>query len=178
MDKSIKSSTRRSHGKTSIQHIQLSAAEILTVAVVAAKYFQNHHEQQPAIGLHVASTQPHELTRAEPTLQTIREQGRSKTHPKELVADKAYDTVQSFARACGDVGSSRLFPPMSGVHARSPNAGVRCVPEQAIASVGRWNGASVGWTTVVVWWCVMSVICIYTKPSALSPSFYGALIEF
>lgn len=48
------------------------------------------------IGLLVASAQPHESTLAEATLQTIRVprrgRGRPKTRPKELVADKAYDS--------------------------------------------------------------------------------------
>lgn len=49
------------------------------------------------IGLHVASAQPHELTLAEATLQTIcvpQKRGRPKTRPKELVADKAYDSAE------------------------------------------------------------------------------------
>jgi transposase len=48
------------------------------------------------IGLHVDSAQPHEITLAEPTLQTIsvpRQRGRPRTRPKELVADKAYDSA-------------------------------------------------------------------------------------
>jgi transposase len=47
------------------------------------------------IGLHVSSAQPHESTLAEATLATIRvpqKRGRPKTRPKELVADKAYDS--------------------------------------------------------------------------------------
>ena len=49
------------------------------------------------IGLHVDSAQPHELTLAKPTLATIRvpkKRGRPKTRPKELVADKAYDSAE------------------------------------------------------------------------------------
>ena len=48
------------------------------------------------IGLHVDSAQPHEITLAEPTLLTIhvpQPRGRPKTRPKELVADKAYDSA-------------------------------------------------------------------------------------
>jgi transposase len=47
------------------------------------------------IGLHVDSAQPHELRLAEATLRTIAvpcRRGRPKTRPKELVADKAYDS--------------------------------------------------------------------------------------
>jgi transposase len=48
------------------------------------------------IGLYLASAQPHEITLAAPTLQTIRvpqKRGRPKSRPKELVADKAYDSA-------------------------------------------------------------------------------------
>lgn len=49
-----------------------------------------------SIGLHLDSAQPHEIPLAEPTLQTIcvpRKRGCPKTRPKELVADKAYDSA-------------------------------------------------------------------------------------
>ncbi len=49
------------------------------------------------IGLHVDSAQPHELTLADQTLATVRvkqpgKRGRARTRPKELIADKAYDS--------------------------------------------------------------------------------------
>jgi transposase len=47
------------------------------------------------IGLHVASAQPHELRLAQATLATVRvpqRRGRPRTRPKELVADKGYDS--------------------------------------------------------------------------------------
>ena len=47
------------------------------------------------LGLHVDSAQPHEVTLAETTLKTIsvpQKRGRPKTRPKELVADKGYDS--------------------------------------------------------------------------------------
>jgi transposase len=50
-----------------------------------------------SIGLHVDRAQPHESTLAETTLQTIRvpqQRGRPKTRPKELIADKAYDSAE------------------------------------------------------------------------------------
>ena len=53
------------------------------------------------IGLHVDSAQPHELTLAEVTLRTVRvpqPRGRPRTRPKELVADKAYDSRDFRAR--------------------------------------------------------------------------------
>jgi IS5 family transposase len=52
------------------------------------------------IGLHVDSAQRHELKLADATLATIRvpkphgKRGRAKTRPKELVADKAYDSKE------------------------------------------------------------------------------------
>jgi len=47
------------------------------------------------IGLYVASAQPHESQLAEATLATVRvpqKRGRPRTRPKEVVADKAYDS--------------------------------------------------------------------------------------
>lgn len=47
------------------------------------------------IGLHLDSAQPHEITLADQTLQTIRvpqPRGRPRTRPKALAADKAYDS--------------------------------------------------------------------------------------
>ncbi len=48
------------------------------------------------IGLHVDSAQPHEMTLAEVTLQTVRvprKRGRPRTRPKALIADKG-ETIQ------------------------------------------------------------------------------------
>lgn len=47
------------------------------------------------IGLLIESATPHEVTLAAATLSTVRvpqKRGRPKTRPKELVADKAYDS--------------------------------------------------------------------------------------
>lgn len=47
------------------------------------------------LGLHVDSAQPHEITLAQQTLDSIRvprRRGRPKSRPKELVADRAYDS--------------------------------------------------------------------------------------
>ena len=47
------------------------------------------------IGWHVASARPHEHTLAVPTLATVnvpQRRGRPRTRPRELVADKAYDS--------------------------------------------------------------------------------------
>lgn len=64
------------------------------------------------IGLHVDSAQPHEITLAETTLNTIRvpqKRGRPKTRPKELVADKAYDS-QEFRRKLRRRGIKPTIP--------------------------------------------------------------------
>jgi transposase len=47
------------------------------------------------LGLYVASAQPHESQLVEATLATVRvpqRRGRPRTRPKELVADRAYDS--------------------------------------------------------------------------------------
>jgi transposase len=47
------------------------------------------------IGLYVCSAQPHESQLADATLATVRvpqKRGRPRTRPKEVVADKAYDS--------------------------------------------------------------------------------------
>jgi transposase len=47
------------------------------------------------IGLYLDAANHHEIKLAEPTLKTVRvpqKRGRPKTRPKELVADKAYDS--------------------------------------------------------------------------------------
>ncbi len=49
------------------------------------------------IGLYVANAQPHESQLADATLATVRvpqPRGRPRTRPKELVADKAYDSCE------------------------------------------------------------------------------------
>lgn len=64
------------------------------------------------IGLHVDSAQPHESTLAETTLQTIRvpqQRGRPKTRPKELVADKAYNSA-NFRRKLRQRGIKPTIP--------------------------------------------------------------------
>ncbi len=53
------------------------------------------------IGLHVDSAQPHEMTLAEVTLQTVRvprKRGRPRTRPKALIADKGYDSTNFRAK--------------------------------------------------------------------------------
>jgi transposase len=49
------------------------------------------------IGVQLASASPHEVTLAVPTLNTVRvprRRGRPRQRPRELVADKAYDSKQ------------------------------------------------------------------------------------
>jgi transposase len=67
------------------------------------------------IGLHVDSAQPHESTLAKPTLATVRvpqRRGRPRTRPKELVADKAYDS-QAFRRYLRRRGIKSTIPPVA-----------------------------------------------------------------
>jgi transposase len=67
------------------------------------------------IGLHVESAQPHESTRAKPTLATVRgpqRRGRPRTRPKELVADQAYDR-QAFRRSLRRRGIKSTMPPVA-----------------------------------------------------------------
>jgi transposase len=77
------------------------------------------------IGLHVDSAQPHELTLAEPTLQTIsvpRKRGRPKTRPKELVADKAYDSTE-FRRKLRHRGIKPTIPTFERRKRKKPKRG-------------------------------------------------------
>ena len=76
------------------------------------------------IGLHVASA-PHELTLAEPTLNTIRvpqKHGRPKTRPKELVADKAYDSAD-FRHKLRKRGIKPTIPTFQRRNPKSPKRG-------------------------------------------------------
>src|SRR5688572_20506831 len=77
------------------------------------------------IGLHVASAQPHELTLAEHTLNTIRvsrKRGRPKTRPKELVADKAYDSAD-FRRKLRQRGIQPTIPTFERRKRKTPKRG-------------------------------------------------------
>jgi len=77
------------------------------------------------IGLHVASAQPHESTLAEVTLRTIRvpqKRGRPKTRPKELVADKAYDSA-AFRRTLRRRGIKPTIPTFERRPRKHPKRG-------------------------------------------------------
>ena len=77
------------------------------------------------IGLHVDSAQPHEVTLAETTLATIRvpqTRGRPKTRPKELVADKAYDSA-AFRRKLRTRGIKPTIPTFERRKRRNPKRG-------------------------------------------------------
>jgi transposase len=77
------------------------------------------------IGLHVASAQPHESTLAEATLATVRvpqKRGRPKTRPKELVADKAYDS-QEFRRKLRRRGIKPTIPTFERRKRKKPKRG-------------------------------------------------------
>ena len=67
------------------------------------------------IGLHVASAQPHESTLAVLTLATVKvpqRRGRPRTRPKELVADKAYDS-RAFRHYLRRRGIKPTIPPVA-----------------------------------------------------------------
>jgi transposase len=77
------------------------------------------------IGLHGASAQPHESVLAEPTLRTISvppKRGRPKTRPKELVADKVYDSAE-FRRQLRRRGIKPTIPTFERRKRKKPRRG-------------------------------------------------------
>jgi transposase len=67
------------------------------------------------IGLHVASARPHEHTLAVPTLGTVtvaQRRGRPRTRPRELIADKAYDS-RAFRQQLRRRGIKPTIPPVA-----------------------------------------------------------------
>ena len=67
------------------------------------------------LGLYVASAQPHESQLAESTLAMVKvpqRRGRPRTRPKELVADKAYDS-RAFRRYLRRRGIKPTIPPVA-----------------------------------------------------------------
>src|SRR5512134_2375302 len=77
------------------------------------------------IALLVNSAQPHEITLAEPTLQTIRlaqPRGRPKACPKALVADKAYDRAD-FRRKLRRRGIKPTIPTYERRKRKKPKRG-------------------------------------------------------
>jgi Transposase DDE domain len=77
------------------------------------------------IGLQVASAQPHESTLAETTLAAVRvpgRQGRPRTRPKELSADKAYAS-QAFRRYWRRRGIKPTLPLLVRRPRRHPTRG-------------------------------------------------------
>jgi transposase len=77
------------------------------------------------IGLYVDSAQPHELQLADATLTTIRvpqKRGRPRTRPKELVADKAYDS-HDFRQRLRRRGIKPTIPTVERRQRRKPKRG-------------------------------------------------------
>src|SRR5919106_601759 len=77
------------------------------------------------IGLHVDSAQPHESTLAETTLATVkvpRRRGRPRTRPKELIADRAYDS-QAFRRYLRRRGIKPTIPTFARRPRQRPKRG-------------------------------------------------------
>ena len=66
------------------------------------------------IGLHLASARPHELTLARATLETVRvprRRGRPRKRPREVVADRAYDS-RAFREWLRKKGIRPTIPPI------------------------------------------------------------------
>lgn len=77
------------------------------------------------IGLQLASASPHEVTLAIPTLDTVRVPqrcGRPRQRPRELVADKAYDSKQ-FRHWLRCRGIKATIPPYERRPRRRPKRG-------------------------------------------------------
>ena len=77
------------------------------------------------IGLHVDSAQPHELRLVDATLATVRvpqKRGRPRTRPKELVADKAYDS-RDFRQRLRRRGIKPTMPTFERRQRRKPKRG-------------------------------------------------------
>ncbi len=63
----------KAHGYTDDKRTTIGAAEILTVAVVAAKYFQNHHERALCILIQVGDIPPLSVSRFNRRLHALSE---------------------------------------------------------------------------------------------------------
>ena len=77
------------------------------------------------IGVQLASASPHEVTLAVSTLNTVRvprRRGRPKQRPRELVADKAYDSNQ-FRQWLRRRGIKPTIPPYERRPRRRPKRG-------------------------------------------------------
>jgi Transposase DDE domain len=127
-------------------------------------------------GLYVASVRPHESRLAGATLATVevpQRRGRPRTRPKELVADKGYDS-QAVRRQLRRRGMRPTIPSFARRHRQRPKRGGPLRVGQATANAGRWSGALAGWTTADGWSCVMNAASSITGPFAWWPSPYGA----
>jgi transposase len=77
------------------------------------------------LGLYVDSAQPHESQLAEATVATIRvpqPRGRPRVRPKELIADKAYDS-RTFRRALQHRGIKVTIPTYERRHRKKRKSG-------------------------------------------------------
>lgn len=97
------------------------------------------------IGLHVDSARPHESRLAETTLATVRvprPRGRPRTRPKELLADKAYDS-REFCRYLRRRGIKPTSPTFARRPRQRPKRGrpIRTGPNYR----HRWQGGMLLW---------------------------------
>lgn len=77
------------------------------------------------LGLYVASAHPHESQLVEATLATVRvpqRRGRPRTRPKELVADRAYDS-HAIRQCLRRRGIKPTIPPFARRKRRQPKRG-------------------------------------------------------
>lgn len=77
------------------------------------------------IGLYLDAANHHEVTLANPTLRTIKvpqKRGRPRTRPKELVADKAYDS-RKFRQALRQRGIKATIPTFERRKRKKPKRG-------------------------------------------------------
>jgi transposase len=77
------------------------------------------------IGLYLAAANHHEVTLVDPTLKTIKvpqRRGRPKTRPKELAADKAYDS-RKFRQTLRQRGIKAAIPTFERRKRKKPKRG-------------------------------------------------------
>jgi hypothetical protein len=126
------------------------------------------------IGFQLASANRHEVKLATSTLQSVRVprggRGCPKQRPKELVADKAYDS-SSFRGWLRSWGIKPTIPSYQRRERKRPKRGRPIeTGELATRSGGRSKGPSPGWATSGGSWLVKNATSPPSGPSFWSPS--------